>query len=333
MINAYKEKEKVLICEFCGCEESPESIEVDHLEKGYWCEVCDGYNYLHEKQQKHRFTIILEDKASRNVIMPNPDISLHKRLSPLRYPGGKSKLINYIYSKLQKEATKTLVGAYAGGASAELALLDAGIIDDLVLNDVDYGIYSLFSIIKNSPQRLIEQIKSTLPNHEEFFLSRKTIDDNFADCSMFDAAWATLIVNRLSYSGISMANPLGGRQGDQKTLLSRWNPNELIKRINRIYKMRDRITVLNMDACQVIEEYYWRPQTTIFLDPPYINKGKQLYRCSYEQEDHEKLNILLESLYHGFPGADIILCYDNDPFIDEAYTLPIIEKVSRIYSI
>ena len=54
---------------------------------------------------------------------------------------------------------------------------------------------------------------------------------------MVDAAWASLLVNRLAYSGIFKANPLGGKHGSKQQLLSRWNPTELIRRIKTIHEM------------------------------------------------------------------------------------------------
>lgn len=156
---------------------------------------------------------------------------------------------------------------------------------------------------------------------------------NYKDCSLFDAAWSTLIVNRLAYSGICKANPLGGKNGKTKDLLSRWNPKMLCSRILKIHNMADKITVLNMDACELIEEMYWRPATTIFVDPPYYKKGKQLYHCYYNERDHIRLSVILDCLYSGMPGADIILTYDNDKFIKELYLYPRIENISRVYSI
>jgi hypothetical protein len=35
----------------------------------------------------------------------------------------------------------------------------------------------------------------------------------------------------------------------------------------------------------------------------------------------------------GIPGADIILTYDNQKYIKELYYWPMIEKISRVYSI
>ncbi|MCV9951771.1 hypothetical protein [Paenibacillus polymyxa] len=74
---------------------------------------------------------------------------------------------------------------------------------------------------------------------------------------MFEAAWSLLLVNRLAFSGIYRANPLGGMRGDPKILLSRWNPDDLCKRINTIHSMSARFTVQNRDALEFIEDQFW----------------------------------------------------------------------------
>ncbi|MBV6717162.1 DNA adenine methylase [Paenibacillus chitinolyticus] len=322
----------LFICRFCGNDEDSSEAEYDSIRNGFWCSCCDGYTYLDPETLQHRFTLILEDDQGKNSPLPQCKTRLNKRASPLRYPGGKSKIIPIILSLLQADSTRTLVGAYAGGASVELSLLMAGIIDELILNDLDFGIYALFWTIKHAPFELLQRIQNTTPTHEDFFSAQAVLKSDYAYCNIFEAAWAQLLVNRLAYSGIYKANPLGGRMGSKKDLLSRWNPENLCKRISRIHRVSDRITLHNMDACQLIEEYYWCDKTTIYLDPPYACKGKQLYRCYYNREDHIELCMLLESLYQGMPGADIILMYDKDPLIEEIYTLPTIEHFSRVYS-
>ncbi|MEI2358807.1 DNA adenine methylase [Mesobacillus zeae] len=321
-------------CNFCGAQAPFEDVEIDSYQKGFWCTDCDGYNYFSpERQATHRFTLIIEDKASINMSIPNTKLKLNKRISPLRYPGGKSRLANFIASKLQANSSRTLVSPFAGGASVELSLLEAGVIEQLILNDLDFGVYSLFWTIQNAPYELEERIKTFTPSHNDFFIAQDLIKNDYAGCTIFEAAWSLLLVNRLAYSGIYKANPLGGRRGMQHHLLSRWNPKNLIMRIRKIHSLSRSIQIFNKDACDIIEEMYWSSNTTMFLDPPYVQKGKQLYRCFYEENDHIKLNVLLESLYQGFPGADIILCYDNDPFIKSNYIFPEVEKISRAYSI
>lgn len=324
------------VCKYCEERYEVADSTIDDSELGFWCDSCDGFTYWSNKQdQTHKFTLILEDKSNENPVQCLTNKHLQKRLSPLRYPGGKSKFIEYILSKTQDHNMKTFVGAYAGGASVELSLLQAGLIEELILNDYDYGIYSLFTIIKESPNDLLYKIQTNLkPTHDDFFKARETIKSNYNQCSQFEAAWALLLTNRLAYSGIVKANPLGGRTGSTKSLLSRWNPVDLCNRIELIHNMSDRISVFNLDAVELIEEYYWHPNTTILVDPPYFKKGKQLYNCFYEKDDHIKLRVCLDYLHQGFSGADVVLTYDNDTFIEWLYDYPTeVEKVNRIYSI
>ena len=83
-----------------------------------------------------------------------------------------------------------------------------------------------------------------------------------------DAAWCSLLVNRLAFSGIPKANPLGGKNGTISQLTSRYNPLVLAKRIKKVHSMSERITITQNDAIQLIEEEYWNSDATIFIDPP-----------------------------------------------------------------
>lgn len=326
--------DNLLKCQFCGYLADIEEFDLDNLKQGYWCNVCDGYSYFSNKNsQKHKFTLILEGKSNVGNINVKPSLRLNKRLSPLRYPGGKSKLSDYLYSKLQESKTDIFVEAFAGGASVGLSLLNAGVIKHLVVNDLDFGIYSLFYTIKESPNLLINKLKKYTPTHEDYFKFQETILTNYRNKDLLEAAWCLLVVNRLAFSGICRANPIGGKNGSLHDFTQRWNPDELIKRILKINQMKDNMTVLNIDACELIEEMYWYPSTTILVDPPYYKKGKQLYNFYYRDEDHIKLSLLLDCLYQGCPGADIILTYDNDKFIERLYQYPDIENISRRYSI
>ena len=54
---------------------------------------------------------------------------------------------------------------FAGGASLGLSLLDAGVIQNLVLNDLDDGIYAFWHTVLNDPNYLIKNIYSIIPTH------------------------------------------------------------------------------------------------------------------------------------------------------------------------
>lgn len=325
---------RLLTCEHCdeaGYAEDGD-FQVDKQQQGFWCETCDRYNYLDKNAVRHRFKLILEKKDGPKNAVAKPPHKFAKQLSPYRYPGGKSKVIDYLYHHLHESRTKLLVSPFTGGGSFELAMLEAGVVDSLHLNDLDFGVFSFWSIVRDDPAALIDLIRTVTPTHADYFAAQAHIKANYDGLSGLDAAWCSLLVNRLAYSGVAKANPLGGRHGDQASLLSRWKPEVLIKRIQTIHDMRERFIVTQQPAVALIEEAYWNDEATLFIDPPYVAKGKALYQCFYTMDDHYELCALLDSLHGGFSGADIVLTYDYHETLEFIYDTPDIEYLTRIYS-
>lgn len=59
--------------------------------------------------------------------------------SPLRYPGGKTKIAPMVKLLIEKSGMKnvTYVEPFAGGAGVSLELLFSGEVDHIVINDYD----------------------------------------------------------------------------------------------------------------------------------------------------------------------------------------------------
>lgn len=313
-------------CIWCNYDsDSLEAFELDYINnKGVWCPECDGFTYFNENEVFNSYNLLLEKKDYE--VKVHSAIKFNKQLSPLRYPGGKSKLIDLLYPYVDKEK-KCFVEPYCGGCSVSLALLAAGVISQVVLNDLDYGIFSLFNLILYDTKWLEQAIREFIPTREEFFKGRSIILDNYKNVTERQAGFAMLTVNRIAYSGVIRANP-------KSNIMERWNANTLIRRINWISEQKDKIKLLNLDAESIIQEYYWNKDNVIFIDPPYYSKGKVLYNLYYKEQQHESLALLLNTLYSSYPGcADILITYDNEPFIKNLYPYSNVQEIGRVFSI
>lgn len=315
-------------CHFCGFQSNNiDDFEEDfQFHKGFWCPYCDGFTYFDQTAPEHSFFLFLENKNNAADAVHSKTVNFSTTVSPLRYPGGKSKFVSQIYEKCNQKHMKNFIEPFAGGASVGLSLLLSGNIQELWFNNLDYGIYSLFQTIKFFPDALISRIMDFKPTKKEYYRARDVISADYKGLDIFDAAWDLLIVNRLAFSGICKANCMGN-------INARWNPKTLCKRIQDIAEYSTHIHISNMDALEYIEEMYWKPDSTMFIDPPYFVKGKNLYHCYYEKDDHLKLAFLLDSLYKGMPGSDMIVTYDMSEYIKSIYDYPVAETVSRKYSI
>lgn len=316
-------------CHWCGIKGPEEEFEV-HGQSGFWCPDCEGFTYFNKEQNDQRRLLLVLEEATGTQRKYDAPIHFKKRLSPLRYAGGKSKMIDYLFGFLREEKRGTFAEVFAGGASLGLSLLDAGVIDTLVLNDIDAGVNAFWETVLTDPEVLMDKISGPAPTHGDFW-NAKTVLNNGG--SIAEMAWALLIVNRLSFSGIQMAGPLGGRQGTQQTLLSRWNPDQLIRRIQHIHSMADRIKLYKQDAATLIADVvYWDERTTVFADPPFLTQGKRLYKEAFETADHIALAETITALYREFPCADFIVTYDNEPLIRDLYPDATVNVLGRRYS-
>lgn len=93
-----------------------------------------------------------------------------KNYSPLRYPGGKSKLAPFVSLVIKKANIKKpiYIEPFAGGAGTALELLFNGIVDEIVINDYDKAIYSMWRAILTNTRKFIELIENTPLNDIEW---------------------------------------------------------------------------------------------------------------------------------------------------------------------
>lgn len=298
-----------------------------YLYEDTYCENCmmiTGRNLF-----SNQFVLFLENKTSANS-RPLIKQKLDKRVSPLRYPGGKSAMIDYIAPYLNEQRT-TLISPFSGGASFELAMLLSGKIQKLHLNDLDPNVYAFWKEAIFNTSRFIKKVeesKVTHANikHHKAILQHASINDQERAVSFF-------LANRMSYSGIITAGLQGGEKGSLAKLTDRFNWPVLKERILRIASYRHAITVTNEDAFSLIEETYWNDAATLFIDPPYIDKGDLLYQESFTESDHIALGVLLDSLYSEAEAADLLVTYDNHDFFLRNYTHADIIEINRKYSI
>lgn len=239
--------------------------------------------------------------------------------SPLRYPGGKTKLYHLVRPILHENVgvNSIYVEPFAGGAGLALKLLFRGDVASLVLNDIDENIYAFWHSCLNNTEAMCRLVYDCKPSITEWD-RQHNIYINSEQHTMLERGFATLFLNRCNVSGVICGGPIGGRQQDSTYLINaRYNPDGLVKKIQRIGAHRDDIRFYNMDATYFLKTIVAElpiGETFINIDPPYVKKGPMLYRNSFTEEDHKKLSILIKSLAHKW-----ITTYDKCDLIRRLY--------------
>lgn len=213
--------------------------------------------------------------------------------TPLRYPGGKRRLAPVVMSLLEKNNLKDMqyVEPYAGGASIALILLFEEYASTVHLNDLSRPVYAFWHTVLNHTGDLCRRIKGVDVTIDEWHRQRAVYKKQ-ATAALSDLGFAALFLNRTNYSGVIAGGVIGGKgQAGVWHLDARFNKSELIQRIARISRYRTRIKLYQSDGLEFTNQIV--PQigrnSFVFYDPPYIEKGKNLYLNNYELEDHQRL--------------------------------------------
>lgn len=254
-----------------------------------------------------------------------------RALSPLRYPGGKGQMYDDIVELMNKN---DLIGCnyvepFAGGAGVALKLLQDRYVRTISINDYDRSIFAFWYSILNTTDEFIRRVQETDVNITEWHL-QKQVQSNKESASLFDLGFSTFFLNRTNRSGILKAGPIGGLDQKGKYKINcRYNKERLVNFIIQIGEQRNNIELSNIDANEFIingnkEETFW------FIDPPYYQKGKDLYVNFFCHNDHQALSETIEIYLERVP---FIITYDICESIYEFYNNLNCKVVSLNYSV
>lgn len=253
--------------------------------------------------------------------------------SPLRYPGGKGKLAPFMGLMIKKMNIQggTYIEPFAGGAGVALMLLMEGHVDNIVINDYDKAIYSVWRAIVNEPENLVDRIMQTPVNIDEWKKQKEIYMVQNRKYSL-DLAFATFFLNRTNRSGILKGGPIGGfEQNGNYGIDARYNADKLVERIRAIAEYKKHIKVYNKEIVSFIVNVLpdYGQNSLTYFDPPYFNKGPELYKNFFDKQDHAKIaQLILDRV----PG-NWIITYDDTPEIIELYGQQCIRRYDLNYSV
>lgn len=254
-----------------------------------------------------------------------------KYYSPLRYPGGKGKLTNYIKLILNKNGLigGTYVEPFAGGAGVAIALLLDEAVSKIIINDKNKAIYAFWKSVLENTEELCRLIKNTPVNIEEWKRQKEIFTNTKNVC--LELGFATFFLNRTNRSGILTGGVIGGiNQKGKWKIDARYNKDELINRIEAIAIKKKQIKVYNKDIFDFIDKILPKieEKALIYFDPPYYKQGSSLYENHFKHEDHLKLAMAIEEKVNN----PWIITYDNTPEIEKIYAGHSMEKFYLNYS-
>lgn len=209
--------------------------------------------------------------------------------APVKWFGGKGRLKKQILPLIPR--TDIYVECYGGAGNVLLAREPSPV---EVYNDLNNKLVNLMRALRD-PKRLAhlrKQLLFTLYSREEFREAIAILKDPKANQD--DVAWAFYVSHNQGFSGIPPKSAgswgrtfKGSKNVNKKT--SAW-----LSLLDLLPEWHRRLMTVQIDSRDAIEliRYWDRPETTFYLDPPYIAETRQdakVYDVETDDAHHVKL--------------------------------------------
>lgn len=254
--------------------------------------------------------------------------------SPLRYPGGKSKLSDFLIRVIEANGLTRprYVEPYAGGCGAGLHLLFDEFVERVVINDADKHIQAMWRAMTQETGRFVQAIHDCNVSARNWKRQRE-LYQRLGQIDPFEVGFATFFLNRTSRSGIILkSGPIGGKEQDGPFKIdARFDKHNLAERVKRIGRYAHRIDVSGFDGLSLLRSINQRVNATntfVFIDPPYYDKGRALYLNSFDHSQHIALADFMKSRV----AFKWVMTYDNVPQIRAMYRTLNQKKFDLSYS-
>lgn len=206
--------------------------------------------------------------------------------SPLKWAGGKKKVIDDIASLLPTKGKRRLVEPFVGGGSVFLNLD----FDEYLLIDMNQDLISLFNFIKSRPSQFIldaaKLFNSENNQPEKYYELRKQFNQS---TDSYERSLLFLYLNRHGYNGLCRYNKSGGYNVPFGRYKHPYFPE---KELVHFSKKAQKATFMQGDFAKAFSQL--RDDDVVYCDPPYspINRTSNFTAYagnSFTDEDQQRL--------------------------------------------
>ena len=241
----------------------------------------------------------------------------------LRYPGGKSRIIYYLFRKnMLPENIKEYREGFLGGGSCALAFSVMYPDIPVWVNDLYYNLFAFWTQLQKNPDPLINRllelkdeacradgVEELEKKHRSLYADMRDLINTSDDD--FDLATAFYVLNRSSFGGFTEQNKNAFiRDSYKNTIFSQ----SKIKKLANISEIIQPWRITNQDYRDLMEAP--GEDVFVFLDPPYLIKD-MLYGKDKEMHTsfcHEAFVKACKDTPHNW-----MITYNEHPWLREQF--------------
>lgn len=235
----------------------------------------------------------------------------------IKWVGGKTQLLDELIKRIPKKYN-TYFEAFFGGGALLLAITPK----NAIINDFNKELINLYTVIKDNPDKLINELNSgKYLNEESNFYSIRNLDRNeihFNKLADFEKASRTIYLNKTCYNGLYRVNS----KGEFNTPFGRYK-NPLIcdeENIRNVSKYLKTLSIFNLDFEEFLKQA--KDGDFVYLDPPYdiVSKTASFTaynKAGFNRDEQIRLKEACDKLTS--KGVKWMLSNSATPFILDLY--------------
>lgn len=204
------------------------------------------------------------------------------KISPLRYPGGKTKAIGLITQYLPDELPKKIVSPFVGGASLEIAWANNLDIEEVVAADIFHPLVNFWNHLLQFPNQLADELEKFKLGDHNYRQYKQILKDWYEDpiankLTDLESAAHFYYNMQLSYGPMFLGWTSPGKpttEDDYKRIL---------KRIREFRCPKLRVELSSFE--QTLDKY---PDHFVYADPPYLlGYDSKVFKAIYPNQGGE----------------------------------------------
>jgi len=200
----------------------------------------------------------------QSITKPDGEFKRLNRISPLRYPGGKTKAIGLITKYLPDVLPKKIVSPFIGGASLEIAWANNLDVDEVVCGDIFHPLVNFWNHILSDPAKLADELEKFQLNDKNYRAYKQILKDWYEDpiknkLTDLEAAAHFYYNMQLSYGPMFLGWTSPGKPTTKKDY------DRIIKRVRDFKCPKLKVELLSFE--KTLEKY---PEHFVYADPPYL---------------------------------------------------------------
>lgn len=240
--------------------------------------------------------------------------------SPLRYPGGKSKVINKIIELVPE--FEEFREPFVGGGSLFIYLKQQYPGKEFWINDLYQPLFKFWQICQLNLSRVVAQVLEWKQGFSDGKELHRFLNENYTKFNDVEKASAFFVLNRITFSGTSDSGGYSEQAFRKRFTMS---SVDRLRELGSIL-LGTKITDLDYDKVVSAEGQ----NAFIFLDPPYYStKNSGLYGKNghlHKSFDHERFAETMKKCKHKW-----LITYDDSEFIKKLFSFANIKSWDLTY--